>query len=122
MNIREVIENDIIKPAMSKIVKPTFGYVLEYNPKKMLASMQVRDPNTGDYIYYGEVPVKTPPKGFHPVEPEPGDRAVIEFLGGDLMSPIICSFFDEEFDRTNGPYERLTNEYAAAVPDILSYI
>ncbi len=117
-----MIEHEIVRPAMARVAKPTHGYILEYDSKRMIASVQARDPNSGDYVFYRKVPVETPPRGFHPVEPEPGDRVVLEFIAGDPTHPVIGAFFDDDYDRRQGPYEKLVNKHAVRVPDLLSYL
>jgi len=120
--IRKMIAEEIVRPMIQQHTSIAIGYILLYKPQTNTAIVEYANPHTGDRVYIHDLLISRPPFGFHPQEPQPGDRVVLGFEGGNPTSPIVISYFDEKYHRQDGPYENLILEYAASVPDILSYI
>ena len=120
--VKDTIIQDILTPFMAQYAHMAIGYILHYDTVRNRCTIEYVNHGNGDRILADDVIIARPPFAFHAQEPKAGDRCVVSFNGGDVTAPIVITYFDEMFERKDGPYERLHAKHAATVPDILSYI
>lgn len=111
--IKDILEEEVLKPAMDKRILTLSGWVLSYDKVRNCMNVSVIDPRTGGRTILQDVIYCVSMYGFHGIEPRSGFRALVTFDGGNMNSPKVVSTFDDNFGRPHGPFEGLQTEYSA---------
>jgi len=113
--------SDIVMLKMNEQMQPCLGKIVAYDPDYYQAKVMFKN-NLGREESSGWLPLPTPHIAFHSVEPKIGWNVNLSFTGGDLERPKIDSIVVTEFGVSDNYNDRLTTEFGASVPDLMSYI
>lgn len=118
--IKDMIQKDIVDPAMRSQQKLIKGIVVEYSNRQNIANIKFYNPmGTGQTTAYA-VPVHIGAVGVHSAGPEPGAEVWIEFINGDVTMPRIVGFVDENYELRTREIQLKHQRKGVYIPTILS--
>ena len=120
--IKKIIKEELIEPEINKKSHSTVGYIVGYDRYYNKATVEYFNPNTGDKVRQNNVSLKRPERGFHPVEPEPGDKVMLIFEMGDISMPKVVEIFNNDFGNPGGIRDEIKSAYGANLPDALGEV
>lgn len=119
-SFREMLLEEVVKPALNSRPKLTIGTVINYYKETNTADVYLLNANgliTTDLLPH--VPVSLV-NGLNHCGPFPGQRVLIDFIDGQHGSPVIVGVVERAYDSATREHTQTHRRRGAFLPDALS--
>ena len=118
-NLKQQIIDQIVLPELRKKLTSTEGHILELYDKNMYADVRIKHPEgTGQYTLK-KVPVQMGSGGFSQSGPFKGDKVIVNFKNGNILTPVVVGIIESNFDENWTKTRFKHSRKGAVIPDVI---